>query len=223
MARQAMEFVAGCSILGLGTGRAAQAFTRVLAEEVRNGLQVRCVPTSRATEALARELGVTLVSLDEVDELDLAVDGADEISPALDLIKGYGGAMVRERIVATAAKRRVILAEPEKFVAQLGQRGRLPVEVVTFGWAFCARKLSALGCNPRRRLEGNTPFLSDNGNYILDCAIEPLMDPAGLHQSIVAIPGVVDTGLFLGMADVVFLEDELGVVTVRRRPQESKE
>ena len=174
------------------------------------------MPTSRTTEALARGLGLSLVSLEEVDELDLAVDGADEVTANLDLIKGYGGAMVREKIVAAAAKRRVILAEPEKLVRSLGERGVLPVEVVTFGWAFSARELSALGCHPRRRMLDAAPFMSDNGNYVLDCGIEPLEDPALLQRSILAIPGVVDTGLFLGMADMVFLEDEQGTVTVRR-------
>jgi ribose 5-phosphate isomerase A len=124
-----MELVHDGSLLGLGTGRAAAAFVSVLAEGVRAGLRIRCVPTSRATEAAARGLGVPLVSLEEARELDLAVDGADEVNPGLDLMKGYGGALVRERIVAAAARRLVILAEPAKLVGALGERGMLPVEV----------------------------------------------------------------------------------------------
>lgn len=217
MARRAMELVHDGCLLGLGTGRAAAAFLTVLAEAVRAGLQVRCVPTSRVTESAARDLGVPLASLEEVGELHLAVDGADEVDPGLDLMKGYGGALVRERIVAAAARRLVILAQPAKLVGALGERGVLPVEVVTFGWAFCARRLEELGCRARRRMVGSAPFVTDNGNYILDCGVGPIKDPAGLERSIGGIPGVVGTGLFLGMADTVLLEDEQGHVTVRRR------
>ena len=217
MARRAMELVRDGSVLGLGTGHAAGAFVRVLAESVRAGLRIRCVPTSRATEAAARDAGVPLVSLEEAGELDLAFDGADEVAPGLDLIKGYGGALVRERIVAAAARQLVILAEPAKLVRALGERGMLPVEVVPFGWAFCARRLEGLCIHPSLRRVGGAPFITDNGNYILDCSLGPIPDPAGLQRGIGAIPGVVGTGLFLGMADTVFLEDERGRVTVRRR------
>ncbi len=140
-----------------------------------------------------------------------------EIDPVLDLVKGYGGALVRERIVAAASRRLVILAGPEKLVAILGTRGVLPVEVVPFGWASCARRLSGLGSPSRRRMDGGVPFVTDNGNYILDCAVEPIADPVVLQQHIGAIPGVVGTGLFLGMADTVLIEDARGNVTVRQR------
>ena len=206
MARRAAELVQDGSAVGLGTGHAASAFLVALADRVRRGLQVRCVATSRATEAAARELGLPLVSLEEVGELDLDVDGADEIDPALDLVKGYGGALVRERIVAA-----------EKLVPTLGARGLLPVEVVPFGWAFCARRLGELGHPSRRRMEGGAPLVTDNGNHILDCAVEPLADPAALERRIRAIAGVVGTGLFLGMADAAFIEDARGEVTVRQR------
>jgi len=217
MARRAAELVQDGSAVGLGTGRAASAFLGALAERARRGLRVRCVATSRTIEAAARDLGLSLVSLDEVRELDLDVDGADEIDPALDLIKGYGGALVRERIVAEASRRLVILAGTEKLVANLGARGLLPVEVVPFGWAPCARRLIALGCPPRRRMDAEAPFVTDNGNNILDCTVEPIADPAALQRKISAIPGVVGTGLFLGMADTVFIEDARGNVTVRQR------
>lgn len=216
-ARRALELVRDGDAVGLGSGRAAVAFVRVLGRAVAQGLRVRCVPTSRATEALAREHAIPLASLEEVGELELAVDGADEVSPALDLIKGYGGALVRERIVAAAARRLVILIGPEKLVPALGARGRLPVEVLPFGWAFAARRLGELGCAPRRRLDGGAPFVSDNGNQILDCALGPLADPAALERQIRAIPGVVDCGLFLGMAETVLIEGADGVVEVRRR------
>jgi ribose 5-phosphate isomerase A len=217
MARRAVDLVADGSVIGLGTGRAASAFARALAEQVRAGLRVRCVPTSRATERIAEGLAIPVVSLDEAGELDLDVDGADEVDPRLDLVKGYGGALVREKIVAAASKRLVILAEPAKLVPILGTRGRLPVEVVAFGWARCARALEDLGCRPGRRLVGEIPFVTDNGNYILDCGVEPIADPAGLQRRMRSIPGVVDTGLFLEMADTLFLEDEHGAVAVRHR------
>ncbi len=217
MARRALELVRSGSVLGLGTGRAATAFLRALAGRVRHGLQVRCVATSRATEAAARELGVPLVSLEEAGVLELAVDGADEVDPALDLVKGYGGALVRERIVAAASRRFVVLVEPEKLGPVLGARGVLPVEVIPFGWSFCAARLAALGCRPARRLDGQAPFVSDNGNHVLDCAVGPIADPADLERRIRAIPGVVGTGLFLGMADTVLVEDARGEVTVRTR------
>ncbi len=217
MARRALEFVRTGSVLGLGTGRAATAFLRALAGRVRQGLQVRCVATSRATEAAARELGVPLVSLEEAGVLELAVDGADEVDPALDLVKGHGGALVRERIVAAASRRFVVLVESEKLVPVLGARGVLPVEVIPFGWSFCAARLAGLGCRPTRRLDGETPFVSDNGNHVLDCAVEPIAAPADLERRIRAIPGVVGTGLFLGMADTVLVEDARGEVTVRTR------
>ena len=217
MARRAAELVQGGSAVGLGTGHAASAFLVALADRVRRGLEVRCVATSRATESAARDLGIPLVTLEEVGELDLDVDGADEIDPALDLVKGYGGALVRERIVAATSRCLVILAGTDKLVEVLGTRGVLPVEVVPFGWALSARRLGELGCLPRRRMAGAAPFVTDNGNNILDCAVEPIADPAALQRRIQAIPGVVGTGLFLGMADAVFIEDARGDVTVRQR------
>lgn len=220
-ARHALELVPDGGTLGLGSGRAARAFVRVLAARVRTGLQVRCVPTSLATEDLARTLALPLVPLEEAGELDLAVDGADEIDPALDLVKGYGGALVREMIVASAARRLVILAEPAKLVQTLGARGTLPVEVIPFGWSLCARRLGELGLRPRRRCVDGAPLLTDNGGHILDCAIAPIADPARLRQQIQAIPGVVGVGLFLGMADTVFLEDERGAVSVLRGARDS--
>lgn len=215
MALRALELVRTGSVLGLGTGRAASAFLRALAGRVQRGLRVRCVPSSRATESAARELGVPLVSLEEARGLDLTVDGADEVNPALDLVKGLGGALVRERILAAASRRYVVLVEPEKLVPILGAHGVLPVEVIPFGWSFCAARLAELGCRPARRLEGGAPFVTDNGNHLLDCAVEPIANPGELERRIREIPGVVGTGLFIGMADTVLVEDEQGAVTVR--------
>lgn len=216
LAARALELVRDGDIVGLGSGRAATAFLRALAERVREGLRVRGVPTSEATAALARRLGVPLAGLDEAP-LALTVDGADEVDPRLDLIKGYGGAMVRERIVAAASRRQVILVTVEKLVPVLGTRGRLPIEIVPFALPLCRRRLEALGCPPAVRQAAGRPVRSDNGNLLLDCAIRPLADPAALERELRAIPGVVDTGLFLGTAGIVFVADGRAVRVLERQ------
>jgi ribose 5-phosphate isomerase A len=207
---------AGTVRLGLGSGRAASAFVRALAARVREGLAVHGVPTSAATAALAASLGIPLGDLDRTP-LDLTVDGADEVDPRLDLIKGYGGALARERVVAAASLRQVILVTPDKLVPRLGTRGRLPVEVLPFARPLCEARLEPLGCRPALRTgPGGEPFRTDNGHVILDCAVEPLADPAGLERAVRSIPGVVDTGLFLGTAALVLVAEPSGVRTLRR-------
>jgi len=218
---KALEYVSDGAAVGLGSGHAAERFLHALADRIEDGLNVRGVPTSRGTEALARSLDIPLVPLDQALPLDLAVDGADEVSPTLDLIKGYGHALVRERIVAAAALRFVILIGPEhveeKVVDYLGRRGKLPIEVLPFALPLVRRRLSALGLSAEPVREGSDLFVSDNGNYILEAVIPPLEEPAGLDHAVRGIPGVVDTGLFLGMADVVLVETD-GNVEVRERP-----
>jgi ribose 5-phosphate isomerase A len=196
--------------IGLGSGRAAEAFVRALAAAAAQGLRVRAVPTSRGTAALAASLGLPLTEL-PAEPLDATVDGADEVDPRLDLIKGFGGALVRERIVAAASRRQVILVTREKLVPRLGARGRLPVEIIPFARALCERRLPALGCGPELRAAGGAPFVTDNGNWILDCAIAPLDDPAALDGALRRVPGVVDTGLFLGTAERVLVAEAGGV------------
>jgi ribose 5-phosphate isomerase A len=204
-------------VIGLGTGRAAAAFIRALGERVRGGLRVRGVPTSQASDELARQVGIPLVSLDDVDSLDLTVDGADEVDPQLNLIKGYGAALVREKIVAAASKQLVILVGAEKLVPIIGSRGKIPVEVVPFGVAATTRHLQALGLTPQQRMSDGKPLVTDNGNVIIDCGTGPIARPAELEAAIRAIPGVVGTGLFLGMADTV-LVDRGGQVEELTRP-----
>jgi ribose 5-phosphate isomerase A len=201
--------------VGLGSGRAAEAFVRALAGEVGQALRVRSVATSRATAALAASLGLPLAELDE-SLLDLTVDGADEVDPHLDLIKGYGGALVRERIVAAASRRQVILVTREKLVPRLGTRGRLPVEIVPFARPLCQRRLTALGCRPSLRETAGAPFVTDNGNWILDCGISVQEDAAALDREIRRIAGVVDTGFFLGTAERVLVAED-GAIRVLRR------
>jgi ribose 5-phosphate isomerase A len=207
VAEAALGLIADGMTLGLGSGRAAQAFVKALAKRAQQGLRVRGIPTSSVTANLASQLGIPLVSLEEVEEIDVAVDGADEIDPHLNLIKGLGGALVREKIVAAAARRLVILAGQEKIVPALGTHGVLPVEVVPFALSFCRRRLMRLGYPGTPRLVNGRLFETDNGNYILDCQIQVLSDPLETQKDLQAIPGIVDTGLFLGMAECAFIED----------------
>ena len=209
LARRALGFVKDDTAVGLGAGRAATAFVRALAARVRDGLRVRGVPVSEATAELAEELGIPLVGLEA--EIDITVDGADEVDPDLNLIKGYGGALLRERVVAAASRRQVILVERDKLVPRLGSRGRLPVEVVPFALPLCRRRLAALGLGPALRTAGERPFVTDNGNVILDCVVGSIADPPGLERALRAVPGVVDTGLFLGTADTVLVADGTSV------------
>jgi ribose 5-phosphate isomerase A len=222
IAQRALEFVQDGQVVGLGSGKASTAFVRALGRRVQAGLRVRGVPTSEATAALARQLGIPLATLDEGFPLDLAVDGADEVDPRLDLIKGLGGALVREKVVAASARRLVILVGPEKveekLVAVLGSRGTLPVEVLPFALGLCTRRLLELGLPGGLRADPQTgqPLRTDNGNHILDCRTGPLLDPGGLEARLRAVPGVVGTGLFLGMADTVLIQRG-DTVEVRRR------
>ena len=216
IATGAIEFVRDGDVVGMGTGRAATAFIHALGSAVKGGLRVRGVPTSQVTAVLATQLGIPLATLDEVGQIDVTFDGADEVDPRLDLIKGYGGAMVREKIVAASSRRFVILVGVEKLVPVLGSRGILPVEVVPFGLPLCRRRLTELGCQPAVRLVNGRAYVTDNGNQILDCAISPIQDPTAFEQAIVSIPGVVGTGLFIGMADTILVQDGETVKVQRR-------
>jgi len=203
---RALELVPDGAAIGLGSGRAACAFVKLLGERVRSGhSRVRGVPTSDETARIASECGVPLVDLKDAGELAVTVDGADEVDPELNLIKGYGRALVREKIVAASSRQLVILAGEEKLVLSLGTHGRLPVEVVPFAVALCERRLQDLELRPVLWQDSGRPGVTDNGNHILDCESGPIPDAAQLEAAIRAIPGVVGTGLFVGMADVVLV------------------
>jgi ribose 5-phosphate isomerase A len=206
LADAALEVVADDMVVGLGSGHATWAFVAALGRRVQEGLRIRGIVASRATEELATRCGIPLVTLDDVPAIDVTVDGADEVDPQLNLIKGLGGAAVREKIVAAASRRLVILVGAEKLVAQLGQHGVLPLEVVPFGLAACHRRIAALGFKSTVRQSGGAAVMSDNGNFVVDMAVPELADPAGLEQALRDIPGMVGTGLFLGMADTVYVE-----------------
>jgi ribose 5-phosphate isomerase A len=207
---KALDMIEDGMIVGLGSGRAATAFVEGLGERVRAGLAIRGVPTSEATGTLARRLTIPLTTLDENVNIDVDVDGADEVDPQLNLIKGYGGALVREKIVAAAARRLIILVGPEKIVPVLGTRGRLPVEVIPFGVGPCRDRLTKMGYPSALRRKGEDLVITDNGNYILDCQVSTIANPTELDQTLLQIPGVVGTGLFVGMADTVLIQGENG-------------
>jgi ribose 5-phosphate isomerase A len=217
VAARALDLVADGARVGLGTGHAASTFIERLGERVRAGLRVSGVPTSDASARQARAVGIPLIDLAEDVELDVTVDGADEVAPNLDLVKGWGGALVRERIVAAASKRQVILVDESKLVRALGERGRIPVEVVPFARGSATRRLAALALAPTAR-----PGRTDNGNVTLDCAPRTALSPDGaraLAAALRAIPGVVDTGLFLGTAERVLVGRSDGRVDVLERPR----
>lgn len=216
-ARASLKFVKNGDVVGLGTGSTAKFFIELLGEQVKAGLNIRAIPTSEASGKLAASLGITLTTLDECQQIDVTVDGADEFDPQLRLIKGGGGALLREKIVGSATKQYVIVADASKRVPILG-KFPLPVEVIKFAQALVKKKIEALGAkaNLRRDAAGN-PYLTDENNYILDCHFGQIPDADALSRQLSAMPGVVEHGLFIGMANVVLVADESGVEELRRK------
>lgn len=219
-AREALSRVESGMKLGLGTGSTMRHFVELLAEAIDEGLlaDIRGVPTSLDTAHQAEAAGIPLLELHEAGRLDLAVDGADEVDPRLDLIKGLGGALLREKMVAQASDRFVVVADDSKQVAALGTRSPLPVEVVSFGWRSHLPAIAALGAEGVLRLDASGgPLATDNGNVIIDCRFDDgIDDPFEVHERLRARAGVVDTGLFLGMADEAILAGADGL-TIRTR------
>jgi ribose 5-phosphate isomerase A len=216
--RAAAEVESGMRV-GLGTGSTARAMLEALAARVTDGLQVTGVATSESTRAACARFHIPLVELDDVDHLDLCLDGADEIDPQLDVVKGRGGALLHEKLVAMRARRLVIIASAEKLVSQLGTRLPLPVEVVPFGYRHTGLLIENLGVVPvLRRNEDATPFLTDGGHYILDCECNGIANASELAAKLKSISGVVDHGLFIGMADLVLTIDTDGTVSELARP-----
>ncbi|WP_316202779.1 MULTISPECIES: ribose-5-phosphate isomerase RpiA [unclassified Bradyrhizobium] len=221
-AARALEEVESGMKLGLGTGSTAKHFVDLLGEKVRAGLKIVGVPTSEATRAQARACGVPLTTLDEIDRLDITIDGADEINPALDLIKGGGGALLREKIVASASDRMIVIADDSKWVAQLG-RYPLPVEVVPFGLAATQREMSdafatagVSGPMSLRKSADGHVFVTDGGHWIIDVRLGEIMDPPRLAGLLSAIPGVVEHGLFIGLGSTAILAGAQGIRVIQR-------
>jgi ribose 5-phosphate isomerase A len=216
-AKRAVEFVEDGMVLGLGTGSTTRYAVDEIGKLVKKGLHVTGVPTSKETERQALSLGIPITSLDEVKWIDLTIDGADEVDPQFRLIKGMGGALLREKIVAYHSKQEIIIVDETKMVGVLGVRTPLPVEVVPFSHVRTKEVLESLGCNAVLR-GGMSPFITDNGNLIYDCKFKAIEDPEGLEVELDRIPGVVETGLFLGLASCVVVGTDKGAV-VREKGQ----
>jgi ribose 5-phosphate isomerase A len=221
-AARAVQFVRSGMRLGLGTGSTARHFVELIGERVRAGLDIVAVPTSRATEADAKRCGIPLTTLDETPQLDLTVDGADEIAPDLSLIKGGGGALLREKIVAAASTRMIVIADQSKWVAALG-RFPLPVEIAPFGAAATLRELENAVTAPRgrgslklRQGPDGHAFVTDGGHWIVDAALGHIDDPKALAHALCGIPGVMEHGLFVGLAQMAIVAGADGVKLIER-------
>ena len=214
-ASRALEEVRDGMVVGLGSGSTAELFVAALGERVSQGLQVRGVPTSERVVTLARAVGVPLTSLEEHPRLALTVDGADEVEPrTLAVIKGRGGALLREKLVAMATDREIIVADDSKLVRTLGERQPVPVAVVPFGWQATARRIERLGCRAELRCADGGPRVTDDGLFVLDCTFGPIPEPHRLAHEIKALVGVVEHGLFVGLVDRVLAAGEDGITVL---------
>jgi ribose 5-phosphate isomerase A len=222
--RAAAKLVREGDIVGLGTGSTAYFAVIALGERVKAGLKIIGIPTSVHTADLARAVGIPLTTLDEHPEIDITIDGADEVDPKLNLIKGGGGALTREKVIATASKKMVVVADSGKIVRVLG-KFPLPVEVIAFARTVVERKIVALGGSPKLRTKADgSPFVTDNGNQILDCSFGEIDDPPALAGELDGMPGVVEHGLFIGLAKLVVVGrgasvEEIRIKLARKRVQ----
>ena len=204
-ARASLRFVHDGDIVGLGTGSTAVHVVNLLGERVRAGLKIRGIPTSVPTKELAAGLGIPLTTLDEFQQIDVTIDGADEVDPKLRLIKGGGGALLREKIIGSASRKYVIIVDSSKQVPMLG-KFPLPVEVIPFAQALLTKKITALGASVQLRVNSSgKPFITDEGHHILDCHFGQISDPEGLAHELERMPGIVEHGLFIGMADTLLV------------------
>jgi len=215
-ARASLQFVKDGQVVGLGTGSTAAYFIKLLGEKVKDGLQIRGIPTSVRSRELAQSLGIPLTTLDECQEITVTVDGADEVDAQLRLIKGGGGALLREKIVASATKQLVIVADATKQVSRLG-KFPLPVEVIKFAETLVAKRIAGLGADVKLRTQADgKPYLTDENNHILDCFFGQIPDAEGLARKLSDMPGVVEHGLFIGMASVALLARGSEIIELRR-------
>jgi ribose 5-phosphate isomerase A len=216
-ARASLRFVQDGNLVGLGTGSTAAHAVRLLGERVSAGLKIRGIPTSTGTRDLALAAGIALTTLDDFQQIDVTIDGTDEFDPQLNLIKGGGGALLREKVIASASKQVVIIADASKQVAILG-KFPLPVEVIPFAEALIAKKIAALGAKVQRRQSADgKPFVTDEGHHILDCHFGQIPDPPTLARTLEAMPGIVEHGLFIGLASVVLIAKADQIQEFRRK------
>lgn len=207
---KAITFIQDGMTVGLGSGSTINRMLELLGERVKEGLSITGIPTSVKTEKLANEYGIPLGHFADIDKIDLAIDGADEVDPNLNLIKGGGGSLLREKIVDEPAKQLIIIVDESKLVKQLGAFP-LPIEVVPFGWELVAKKITDMGAEPKLRKTETDVFVTNNGNYILDCAFSEIRQPKQLHDELKTMVGVVETGLFPKMTDCVIVASENGI------------
>ncbi|NRF91311.1 ribose-5-phosphate isomerase RpiA [Paenibacillus frigoriresistens] len=212
-AEKAVEFIEDGMVVGLGTGSTAYWAIHKIAQRIQKGLRIRAVASSRDSEELANKLGIPMVPFSEIELIDLTIDGADEVDPHLNLIKGGGGALVREKILASNSKRFFVIVDESKRVEHLGQFP-LPVEIVPFAANFTINKLKELGCNTRIRMSNDKEYITDNGNIIVDCNFEKIVEPRELNKQINLIPGVLDNGLFTRMVSSLIIGYNDGKVKI---------
>lgn len=213
-AKEAVKHVKDGMVVGLGSGSTASIAIRLLGDKVKEGWKLVGIPTSSESETLGRSVGITIGELKDYPEVDLTIDGADEVDPELDLIKGLGGALVREKIVASATKTEIIIVDESKLVGYLGQKCPLPIEIVKFASESTMRRLQKFGCVPTLREKNGLVFITDNGNLIADCRFKRIDNPAKMESDLNLVPGVVDNGLFVGLADKVIVASKGGVRTI---------
>jgi ribose 5-phosphate isomerase A len=212
---EAVKYVKDGMIVGLGTGSTIEYSLRKLGEKIKEGLKIQGIPTSIHTKRIAKEENIPLTTLDENPEIDLTIDGADEVDSYLNLIKGGGGALTREKIIAFNSKKVIIVIDDSKVVKALGIDFPLPVEVIKFGWTSTKKTLEGFDCEVKlREVMENEPYITDNGNYILDCEFERIENPEQLDTDLNLIPGVVETGLFIGLVNEVIVGSKSGVMTL---------
>ena len=211
---KAVEYVEDGMIIGLGTGSTVEYTLKKLGKLVEDGLDIKGIPTSMHTRKLAKEYKIPLTNLEENPEIDLTIDGADEVDSNLNLIKGGGGALTKEKIVAYHSKREIIVVDDSKIVKALGIDFPLPVEVIKFGWSSTKKAIEEFGCSADLRKIVEEPYLTDNSNYILDCDFERIDDAEQLEKNLNCIPGVVENGLFIGLVDEIIVGSKQGVMTL---------
>jgi|SRR6516164_1550237 ribose 5-phosphate isomerase A len=215
-ARSSLRYVRDGQVVGLGSGSTATIAIRLLGERVKAGLKIRGIPTSKASHDLARQVGIPLITFEDAQQIDVTIDGADEFDPALNLIKGGGGALLREKIVASVTRLQVIVTDSSKQVPVLG-KFPLPVEVIQFAEPLIAKKISEMGAGVVRRQDSSgKSYITDEGNHILDCHFGQIPDPVALGLALSEMPGVVEHGLFIGMAAVVLMAKAGEVEEFRR-------
>jgi ribose 5-phosphate isomerase A len=215
-AKKAVDYIEDGTIVGLGTGSTVKFALKQIAQRIEQGLSIKGIPTSQQTRKIAERYAIPLTSLSEYPEIDLTIDGADEVDQNLNLIKGGGGALTREKIIAYHSKRVIIIVDDSKVVKSLGIDFPLPVEVVRYEWEATQRALEKFNCEVSFRKIMDDPYITDNGNYILDCEFERIADPEQMETDINMIPGVVENGLFIGLADQVIVGSKGGVMTLEK-------